>query len=255
MIKFFRKIRQNLLSEGRNGKYSKYAIGITIAILITACKNSNENTAKLNEYISSAVKKEMWEEPRHQLILSKSGIKVMDIRIPPKDTTEYHLHNFATLYNLISDANLASQEYGKKWSFKSEKQYRKSGTFSNWSKEYIENNSYHRVANIDTSVFHLIGIVNTKIYSNTKNENFNDWFIKHQMEVDKMKRSELKEFSNPVLIIQNSIGESSIIQENIIHSFKSEAGAVTWIPRKTQFKLINNSYTTINYTLIELKEK
>ena len=28
MIKFFRKIRQNLLSEGKTGKYFKYAIGI-----------------------------------------------------------------------------------------------------------------------------------------------------------------------------------------------------------------------------------
>ena len=108
---------------------------------------------------------------------------------------------------------------------------------------------------MDTSVFHLIGIVNTKIDSNTKNQDFNDWFIKHQLQVDTMKRSELKEFSNPILIIQTSIGESSIIQENIIHSFKSEAGAVTWIPPKTPFELINNSHSTINYNLIELKEK
>ncbi len=195
-----------------------------------------------------------WEEPRHQLILSKSGIKVIDVRIPPKDTTEYHLHNRATLYNLISDVNVASQEYGKEWIFKTEKHYRKSGTFINLSKEYIQKNSYHRVANIDTTTFHLIGIVNTENYTNTEKESFDDWFIKHQIEVDKMKRSELKEFDNPVLIIQNSIGESSIIQENVIHSFKSEAGAVTWIPTKTQFKLINNSNATINYNIIELKD-
>ena len=254
MIKFFRKIRRNLHLEERNGKHSKLAIGITIAFLITACKNSNENPTKSNEYNLPAVQKEMWEEPRHQLILSKSGIKVIDVRIPPKDTTEYHLHNRATLYNLISDVNIASQEYGKEWIFKTEKHYRKSGTFINLSKEYIQKNSYHRVANIDTTTFHLIGIVNTENYTNTEKESFDDWFIKHQIEVDKMKRSELKEFDNPVLIIQNSIGESSIIQENVIHSFKSEAGAVTWIPTKTQFKLINNSNATINYNIIELKD-
>lgn len=48
MIKFFRKIRQNLLSEGRTGKYLKYAVGeiilVVIGILIAIQLNN------LNEY-------------------------------------------------------------------------------------------------------------------------------------------------------------------------------------------------------------
>ena len=48
MIKFFRKIRQNLLSEGKTGKYFKYAIGeiilVVIGILIAIqINNRNEN--------------------------------------------------------------------------------------------------------------------------------------------------------------------------------------------------------------------
>lgn len=34
MIKFFRTIRQNLLSEGKTGKYLKYAIGEIILVVI-----------------------------------------------------------------------------------------------------------------------------------------------------------------------------------------------------------------------------
>ena len=34
MIKFFRIIRQNLLSEGKTGKYMKYAIGEIILVVI-----------------------------------------------------------------------------------------------------------------------------------------------------------------------------------------------------------------------------
>ncbi|MFY0602689.1 MAG: hypothetical protein JXQ93_01985 [Flavobacteriaceae bacterium] len=34
MIKFFRKIRQNLLSEGKTGKYFKYAVGEIILVVI-----------------------------------------------------------------------------------------------------------------------------------------------------------------------------------------------------------------------------
>ena len=34
MIKFFRRIRQNLLSEGKTGKYFKYAIGEIVLVMI-----------------------------------------------------------------------------------------------------------------------------------------------------------------------------------------------------------------------------
>jgi hypothetical protein len=61
MIKFFRKIRQNLLSEGKTGKYLKYAIGeiilVVIGILI-ALQINNWNETRIQsiaekEFISS----------------------------------------------------------------------------------------------------------------------------------------------------------------------------------------------------------
>tara|TARA_R110000782_G_scaffold258028_1_gene347573 strand:+ start:387 stop:1148 length:762 start_codon:yes stop_codon:yes gene_type:complete len=54
MIKFFRKIRQNLLNEGKTTKYFKYAIGeivlVVIGILIALSINTwNENRKNKNE--------------------------------------------------------------------------------------------------------------------------------------------------------------------------------------------------------------
>ncbi|MEM5540167.1 DUF6090 family protein [Olleya sp. AS48] len=56
MINFFRKIRQNLLSEGKLGKYIKYAIGeiilVVIGILIALqINNWNENRKQQSEII------------------------------------------------------------------------------------------------------------------------------------------------------------------------------------------------------------
>jgi hypothetical protein len=52
MIKFFRKIRQNLLSEGKTGKYFKYAIGeiilVVIGILIALQINNWNEVRKTN---------------------------------------------------------------------------------------------------------------------------------------------------------------------------------------------------------------
>jgi hypothetical protein len=50
MIKFFRKIRQNLLSEGKTGKYLKYAIGEIILVMIgilLALQVSNWNQQRI----------------------------------------------------------------------------------------------------------------------------------------------------------------------------------------------------------------
>jgi len=73
MIKFFRKIRQNLLSEGKTAKYLKYAIGeivlVVIGILIALqLNNANENWKK--------------EELRQELLLElKSSIMADTVRL------------------------------------------------------------------------------------------------------------------------------------------------------------------------------
>ncbi|MFC5196609.1 DUF6090 family protein [Bizionia hallyeonensis] len=61
MIKFFRKIRQNLLSEGKTGKYLKYAVGeivlVVIGILIALqINNANENRK------TNGIKKEYYRQ-------------------------------------------------------------------------------------------------------------------------------------------------------------------------------------------------
>jgi len=54
MIKFFRKIRQNLLSEGKTGKYFKYAIGeivlVVIGILIALSINNWNEESKSKDF-------------------------------------------------------------------------------------------------------------------------------------------------------------------------------------------------------------
>ena len=57
MIKFFRKIRQNLLSEGKTGKYMKYAIGEIILVMIgilLALQINNWNENRKNNIIEES---------------------------------------------------------------------------------------------------------------------------------------------------------------------------------------------------------
>ena len=95
MIKFFRKIRERLLSEGKTGKYFKYAIGeivlVVIGILI-ALQVSNWNTSRLDQnlerdYISRIIEDLKEEEAivtavynYHSKVLfhAKNAIKVFE---------------------------------------------------------------------------------------------------------------------------------------------------------------------------------
>jgi hypothetical protein len=65
MIKFFRKIRQNLLSQGKTGKYFKYAIGeiilVVIGILI-ALQINNLNEKRKDTIKEQVVLKQLQED-------------------------------------------------------------------------------------------------------------------------------------------------------------------------------------------------
>ena len=76
MIKFFRKIRQKLLSEGQTGKYLKYAIGeivlVVIGILI-ALQINNQNIQKQDDKIEQTYLRSLQNEFKNNLqILDKT---------------------------------------------------------------------------------------------------------------------------------------------------------------------------------------
>ena len=86
MIKFFRKIRQSLISEGKTGTYLKYAIGeiilVVIGILIALqINNWNENRInnKEEKTILQALKREFTENKKILSSTSKRHKKVLGL--------------------------------------------------------------------------------------------------------------------------------------------------------------------------------
>ena len=80
MIKFFRKIRQNLLAEGKTGKYLKYAVGeiilVVIGILIALQINNWNETRKENN-----LKQNYYHQILEDLKVDKSDAESMISRI------------------------------------------------------------------------------------------------------------------------------------------------------------------------------
>ncbi|WP_053990024.1 hypothetical protein [Mangrovimonas sp. TPBH4] len=94
MIKFFRKIRQNLLSEGKTGKYFKYAVGeiilVVIGILI-ALQINNWNAQNSKKAELEVDLKNLQTEIQHNLIDLGLGIEKLDSDIK---NIEYYIDIF-----------------------------------------------------------------------------------------------------------------------------------------------------------------
>ena len=84
MIKFFRIIRQNLISEGKTGQYIKYAIGeivlvvigILIALQITSWYENRATEAKLKNSLI-ALKNDLIPSPqshRHETLREQAAL-------------------------------------------------------------------------------------------------------------------------------------------------------------------------------------
>ena len=103
MIKFFRKIRQNLLSEGKTGKYLKYAIGEIVLVMIgillaLQVNNWNENRKSEEKELKLLI------ELKDDLIETKNDLLTDIERISPILETTNTLYK-AILGHQISAAD------------------------------------------------------------------------------------------------------------------------------------------------------
>ena len=98
MIKFFRKIRQNLLIEGKTGQYFKYAIGeivlVVIGILI-ALQINHWNEAQKNKKTEIDYLRSLLSDLKNDINLQDSIVPVYDYKITILDSLLHQLQNLS----------------------------------------------------------------------------------------------------------------------------------------------------------------
>ncbi len=89
------------------------------------------------------------EEPRHKNVFENEIVRVLDVRIPPGDTTLYHTHETPSLFVTFTNTKTGSQELNK-----SKKEGRSTSGTSSYNAFTIPR--IHRVWNSDLELFHVM---------------------------------------------------------------------------------------------------
>ena len=111
MIKFFRKIRQNLLMENKTGKYFKYAIGEIILVMIgillaLQVNNWNENRKKetlKNEYKTALINDYTKDTIQINDRLSRNNLRIERINSLGDSLTNGHFNNLESYLRLLNN--------------------------------------------------------------------------------------------------------------------------------------------------------
>jgi len=93
------------------------------------------------------------EEPRHHLVFENKEIRILNVLIPPGDTTQYHIHTTPSLFIRLSSTTTGSQLQGGKGS--AGKSIAGTILFENLAPPNIRT---HRVWNADKDTFNVMDV-------------------------------------------------------------------------------------------------
>lgn len=110
------------------------------------------------------------QEPRHRMVFESSGIRILDVQIPPGDTTLFHTHSDPILYVTMSSSTTRTQSLGGEWNGAPAPGPAASSPFKlapssppgrmMSTTTYAERSLTHRVSNVGETLFRLIATTN-----------------------------------------------------------------------------------------------
>jgi quercetin dioxygenase-like cupin family protein len=159
-------------------------------------------------------------EPFHKLVYEGGEFQVLDIEIPPGDTTRYHLHEAPMFYVSVSASHTDAQVLGGRWlggQVLEEPEWLPGEVDSNTS--YARRPLAHRVKNLGSTPFRLIGVVNKHQHPRAPGtedslpgtmEIQNDWFRQSRAMAEPGRSLLVESRPYPVVVVQAGSGSARV---------------------------------------------
>ncbi len=178
-------------------------------------------------------------EPRHHVVYESAVMRIHDIQIPPGDTTLYHTHDTAILYVPIAASRTRSQVLGAEWTgggtpatppaAAAPVEPARPGKVNSVT-TYVEKPYTHRVNNIGSTVFRLVGIANRTPGAAADTDDVsglsptpelvNKWYRAHRLTLKQGQATPPHRHTTPVVVVMQTPGTASSTAE----------AALSWSP-------------------------
>ena len=206
-------------------------------------------------------------EPRHHVVYESAALRVHDIQIPPGDTTLFHTHDTAILYVPIARSTTRGQVLGAEWSGGGAAAPaapapvpERPGTVNSVT-TYVEKPYTHRVNNIGSSLFRLVGIANRTAGAadaaaddisglSAKPELENKWYRAHRVVLAPGAASASHGHATQVVLVMQTPGTVAV--EGATWSPLNGSGDFVWQPAGTHV-VYNRGASPIELVEVEVR--
>jgi hypothetical protein len=193
------------------------------------------------------------EEPRHKPVLQNQYFRLLDVWLPPGDTTMYHIHATPSLFVVLSSTLTASQIKGGAWASD------RSAAGKTWYRSFINDTLVHRVANIDTVPFHVNDIEILSFFDSSSHKAALAFPLLFENERAFAYRLNSSSLNNKVISGRGPIVAELVAGKAQFHDARAktvaamQAGKYFYIPPGTAFYFSASGNNKIDMVLFEIR--
>jgi len=220
----------------------KYLLFITL-LMISSCQLSAQMPVS--------------KEPRHKVVFENNKIRVLNVILPPGDTTFYHVHSTPSAFIFFTRTNTASQLInGQPTSG-----YSVAGNI--FFEDLYTHQRIHRVWNIDTTTFHVMdveildkdsGFNNNAITSANIQLLFNEPNTRgYKVTLNEQDSLSIKNNTSSFLLVALHPTVIEIVQNDKTENKQLKEGGFIWLAANENTGIKNANKDAASFALLELK--
>ena len=207
-------------------------------------------------FTSFAVKAQVQvsKEPRHKKVLENKYLRLLDVRIPPGDTTLFHIHSTPSVFLQFTNTTIGIQVKGQDW-VKSQN-IAGSASYRTFSPDIL----VHRVSNWDTVPFHVTDIEILSAYNRNIRHKLLPFTVLFENEKAVAYRLTNSSFNKQIISRRGPvIAELVEGKEVIFHDTKNKkstgikTGEYLYIEPGSSFYFSTNKNEKNNLVIVEIK--
>lgn len=199
------------------------------------------------------------KEPRHHAVFENKKVRILNVLLPPADTSLYHLHSTPSVFISLSTTKTAAQLKGSQPS-----PFGLSTQGNIWFENLAPPHTrIHRVWNEDTATFHVVDVelftddlpFNTKLLSVPDSRVIIDtsWVRVYRLDLAKNDKIEFSKQPDSFVLLAINDAAAEIIQNNKTIKEIVKEGDFLWINAGDKIVITNKKSGKASFALLEIK--